>query len=67
MNYIAAHILRCFDIGHNDNSLVGTQPSLKVDTEVLDNRDEMVYYIFHHIMIKTGWRTLFLDGLPGLI
>lgn len=66
MSIIAANIFRCYDISHNDLSLEGQLYPRLVDTEILDNRDETVYYIFHHIMIRSGWRTLFLDGMPGL-
>jgi len=37
------------------------------DTYFIDKKfSRIVFWIFHHIMYQKQWRTLFLDGQPGL-
>ena len=38
-----------------------------IEFEVFDfERDENVFYIFVNIMIEKNWRSVFMDGFPGL-
>ncbi|KAM3139731.1 hypothetical protein pb186bvf_008189 [Paramecium bursaria] len=58
MNIIVASMLQCYDMRHNDVELI--------NYEVIDNRDEMVFLLFDHIMKELGWRDLYVDEFKGL-
>ena len=59
MNVIAANVLICYDMLHNDKELQ--------DIEIIDHkRDENVLKILHYIMYKQRWRLVFLNDFNGL-
>ena len=69
MNYIVAYLLLCYDMNFNDVGLegMGIYIILLADIEIIDDdRDKNVFYLFIHIMNKHEWRSMFIEGFPGL-
>lgn len=58
MNFVAAHILQCYDMRENDEQVR--------DFEIMDIIEQDVFTIFANIMIEKNWRSIFMEGFPGL-